>query len=56
MLGSFLVAALAVVAGVSPVEAQSQAIYVTGASVTGGSAVPSRRNINDLISSGGPTV
>ncbi|KAG5663138.1 hypothetical protein KAF25_001074 [Fusarium avenaceum] len=55
MLGKFLVAALAVVAGVNPVEAQQQNIFVTGVSVTGGSAVPSRKNINDLQKAGGPT-
>lgn len=56
MLGKFLIAALAVVGGVNPVEAQQQNIFVTGVPVTGGSAVPSRRNINDLIKSGGPTL
>jgi tyrosinase len=56
MLGNLLVAALAVVAGVNPVEAQQQNIFVTGVPVTGGSAVPARRNINDLVSSGGPTL
>jgi tyrosinase len=55
MLGKFLVAALAVVGGVNPVEAQQQNIFVTGVSVTGGSAVPSRKNINDLQKAGGPT-
>ncbi|KAM0201110.1 hypothetical protein ACHAPA_002281 [Fusarium lateritium] len=55
MLGKFLVAALAVVAGVNPVEAQQQNIFVTGVSVTGGSAVPARKNINDLQKAGGPT-
>ncbi|KAG8360958.1 hypothetical protein FVEN_g1567 [Fusarium venenatum] len=56
MLGKFLVAALAVVAGVNPAEAQQQNIFITGVPVTGGSAVPARRNINDLINSGGPTL
>jgi tyrosinase len=55
MLGKFLVAALAVVGGVNPVEAQQQNIFVTGVSVTGGSAVPARKNINDLQKAGGPT-
>ncbi|KAK2922988.1 hypothetical protein FoTM2_017230, partial [Fusarium oxysporum f. sp. vasinfectum] len=40
MLGKFLVAALAVVGGVNPVEAQQQNIFVTGVPVTGGGAVP----------------
>ncbi|KAF4455556.1 hypothetical protein F53441_2164 [Fusarium austroafricanum] len=54
MLGKFLVAALAVVGGVNPVEAQQQNIFVTGVPVTGGQAVPSRKNINDMQKAGGP--
>ncbi|KAF5019447.1 hypothetical protein F66182_8555 [Fusarium sp. NRRL 66182] len=54
MLGKFLVAALAVVGGVNPVEAQTQNIFVTGVPVTGGSAVPARRSINDLQREAGP--
>ncbi|KAF4987692.1 hypothetical protein FGRMN_10218 [Fusarium graminum] len=54
MLGKFLVAALAVISGVNPVEAQQQNIFVTGVPVTGGGAVPARLNINDLQKAGGP--
>ncbi|KAF5008467.1 hypothetical protein FDECE_5256 [Fusarium decemcellulare] len=54
MLGKFLVAALAVVGGVNPVEAQTQNIFVTGVPVSGGGAVPARKSINDLRSAGGP--
>ncbi|KAF5682087.1 tyrosinase precursor [Fusarium circinatum] len=54
MLGKFLVAALAVVGGVNPVEAQEQNIFVTGVPVTGGAAVPARKNINDMHKAGGP--
>jgi tyrosinase len=54
MLGKFLVAALAVVGGVNPVEAQQQNIFVTGVPVTGGAAVPARKSINDMQKAGGP--
>ncbi|RSL69213.1 hypothetical protein CEP54_002372 [Fusarium duplospermum] len=53
-LGKFFIAALAVVGGVNPVEAQTQNIFVTGVPVSGGGAVPARKNINDLQRTGGP--
>lgn len=53
MFKGLLVAFLALTAGVSPADAQS-APYITGVAVTGGGAVPMRKNINDLQSAGGP--
>lgn len=53
MLKGFLVAALALTAGVSPVDAQTGP-YITGPSVVGGGAVPMRKNIDDLQAAGGP--
>jgi tyrosinase len=53
-LGKFFIAALAVVGGVNPVEAQTQNIFITGVPVSGGGAVPARKNINDLQRTGGP--
>lgn len=53
MFKGLLVAFLALTAGVSPADAQSGP-YITGVAVTGGGAVPMRKNINDLQSAGGP--
>ncbi|KAM5348724.1 hypothetical protein ACJ41O_008547 [Fusarium nematophilum] len=55
MLKKVLISALALVGGgITPADAQSQNIFITGVPVSGGGAVPARKNINDLQAAGGP--
>jgi tyrosinase len=54
MLRKLMIAALALMGGVTPADAQQQNIFITGVPVPRGGAVPARKNINDLEAAGGP--